>query len=60
VPLPEALRMASTYPARVLGPNHSVGAIAPGMVANLVIFDEQWQQRGIVMNGKYCPASVQK
>lgn len=60
VPLPEALRMASTYPARVLGLNHSVGAIAPGMVANLVIFDEQWQQRGIVMNGKYCPASVQK
>ena len=52
--------MASTYPARVLGQADTLGSIAVGMVANLVIFDDQWQQRGIVMNGKYCPANVQK
>lgn len=60
VALEEALRMASRYPARVLGLESSLGAIAPGMVANLVIFDEQWRQRGIVMNGKYSPAFVPK
>lgn len=40
VPLPEALRMASLYPARFLGLDGRIGRIAPGYDADLVLFDE--------------------
>ncbi len=39
--LDEALRMASTYPARFLGLGHSHGRIATGARADLVALDEQ-------------------
>ncbi len=39
IPLDEALRMASTYPAAVLGEGHRLGKIAPGYAAKLVVFD---------------------
>lgn len=35
----ESLRMASLYPARVLGQDHLLGGIAPGKYANLVVYD---------------------
>lgn len=41
LPIAEVLRMASTYPAQLLGLDHELGAIAPGYVANLVMFDDQ-------------------
>ena len=41
LPLPEAVRMASLYPAQFLGLEHEVGRIAPGYRANLVLADEQ-------------------
>ncbi|MBO0357472.1 N-acetylglucosamine-6-phosphate deacetylase [Hymenobacter sp. BT186] len=41
LPLPEALRMASLYPARVLGLAHELGALAPGYQADFWLFDEQ-------------------
>jgi N-acetylglucosamine-6-phosphate deacetylase len=41
LPLPEAVRMASLYPAQFLGLEHEVGRIAPGFRANLVLADEQ-------------------
>lgn len=40
LPIADALRMASTYPAQLLGLDHELGAIAPGYVANLVMFDD--------------------
>jgi N-acetylglucosamine-6-phosphate deacetylase len=40
VPLAEALAMASTTPARVIGAGHK-GRIAPGCDADLVVLDEQ-------------------
>ncbi len=51
VPLAEALRMASTYPARYFGIDNEVGAIAPGLRANLVIFDDDVNVQGIVRDG---------
>jgi N-acetylglucosamine-6-phosphate deacetylase len=43
LPLPEAVRMASQYPAEFLGLAHELGRIAPGYKANLVLADEQLQ-----------------
>ncbi|HZO21887.1 MAG TPA: N-acetylglucosamine-6-phosphate deacetylase [Steroidobacteraceae bacterium] len=43
LPLSEAVRMASLYPAQFLGLSDQVGRIAPGYRANLVLVDEQLQ-----------------
>lgn len=48
---PEALRMASTYPAHLLGLDQDLGYVAPGYVANLAIFDQGFHMRGIVDRG---------
>ena len=52
LPLAEALRMASLYPARVLGLDHELGRLAPGYRASLTLFDDKLQPRGVVLNGK--------
>jgi N-acetylglucosamine-6-phosphate deacetylase len=59
IPLEEALRMASTYPAAALQ-RQNLGAIAPNYLANLVIFDAQLQVTGVVDRGQYqsCSAPV--
>ena len=41
LPLPEAVRMASRYPAEFLGLGHVVGRIRAGYRANLVVADEE-------------------
>jgi N-acetylglucosamine-6-phosphate deacetylase len=41
VPLTEAVRMASEWPAAFLGLGHELGRIAPGCRANLVLADEE-------------------
>ncbi|HEY9625897.1 MAG TPA: N-acetylglucosamine-6-phosphate deacetylase [Coleofasciculaceae cyanobacterium] len=53
LPLAEALRMASTYPAKLLGLEDELGKIAPGFVANLAIFDRAFQIVGRVDQGQY-------
>jgi N-acetylglucosamine-6-phosphate deacetylase len=42
IALPEASRMCSQYPASVLGLADRTGRIAPGIVANLVAFDDRF------------------
>lgn len=41
LPLAEAVRMASLYPAQFLGLAHEIGRIAPGYRANLVLVDDE-------------------
>ena len=41
VPLDEAVRMASTYPAEFIGLGATHGRIAPGYAADLVALDDQ-------------------
>ncbi|WP_088894430.1 N-acetylglucosamine-6-phosphate deacetylase [Leptolyngbya ohadii] len=51
IPIAEALRMASTYPAQLLGLDGKLGDIAPGYVANLAIFDQQFQMGAVIDRG---------
>jgi N-acetylglucosamine-6-phosphate deacetylase len=51
IPLEEALRMASTYPAKVMGLSDR-GKIEPGCKANLTIFSENYQLKYTVLNGE--------
>ncbi|MCX9089720.1 MAG: N-acetylglucosamine-6-phosphate deacetylase [Candidatus Methanoperedens sp.] len=53
IPMDEAIRMASTYPAEYLGVADRLGRIEQGYIANLTIFDNQLYVHGIVINGKY-------
>ena len=53
IPLEEALRMASAYPARVIGEERRLGKIAPGYEAHFVVFDGEmnlrndWEKTGV-------------
>ena len=51
ISLAECLRMASLYPAAILGLDHSLGRIAPGYRADLVHFDEQFGVRNTWLAG---------
>lgn len=53
IPMDEALRMASTYPAEYLRINDRFGRIKPGFIANMTIFDNQLYVHGVVINGEY-------
>lgn len=51
IPLDEALRMASLYPAKAIGVNNELGLIAPGKIANLVIFNDDFKIIATILNG---------
>jgi len=48
IPLDEALRMASTYPAALAGMGQELGRIAAGYRACMVAFDEQLNVRSMI------------
>lgn len=50
--LPEAVRMASRYPAEFLGLGGELGRIAPGYRANLVLVDERLEVRQTWIDGR--------
>jgi len=51
IPLDEALRMASTYPAQVMNLS-GMGKIEEGLRANLTIFSEDFNPKYTVLNGE--------
>lgn len=51
IPLDEALRMASLYPAR-LAKADTVGRIAPGMMADLILFDRHFDLKKVIFRGE--------
>jgi N-acetylglucosamine-6-phosphate deacetylase len=53
IPLDESLRMASTYPAALLGLDKELGYIKAGFQAALTIFDDSFQVKAVVAEGKY-------
>ena len=52
IPLPEALRMASLYPATVLGEQDKRGCIKPGAIADLVLLDDQLNILQVIVDGE--------
>ena len=52
VPIEEAVGMASLVPARSLGLEGKLGSIAPGKIANLMRFSNQWEIRDVWIKGK--------
>lgn len=52
LPLDEACRMASTYPAEFLGLGSELGRIAPGYRADLVVLDPALHVRGSWIGGQ--------
>lgn len=50
ISLPEALRMASTYPARVINAG-DLGVIKTGYKANMIIFNKELTIKGVLLNG---------
>lgn len=52
LPLDEALRMATLYPARAIGVHDRLGSLDPGKIANLAIFDADYRVRATLVNGK--------
>jgi N-acetylglucosamine-6-phosphate deacetylase len=55
IPLLEAVRMATLYPARVIGREGELGRIAPGYLANLAVFDQNFAMRAVVDQGTWLP-----
>jgi N-acetylglucosamine-6-phosphate deacetylase len=50
IPIDEALRMASTYPAKLMG-YKDIGKVAKGYKADLVVFDKEYQVKKVFKNG---------
>lgn len=53
VPLVDAVRAAATTPARVLGLDHHVGALAPGLRADLVVLDDRLTVSAVMSGGRW-------
>lgn len=51
IPLPEALRMASLYPAKLLK-NEKLGSIQAGSEAHFVLIDEQLKLQQVIIDGE--------
>lgn len=52
ISLPDAVRMASANPARVLGLEDQKGSLAPGMDADIVLLDEDLEVRLVMVQGE--------
>lgn len=51
IPLDEALRMATLYPARAIGVDHYLGSLEINKIANLTIFNKNYQIQKTIING---------
>lgn len=51
IPLDEALRMATLYPARAIGVDKNLGSVVTGKIANLCAFDREFNITYSIVNG---------
>ena len=52
IPLPEALRMASLYPATLMGIDHTYGCIKPGSAAEFILIGEDLSLKRLLLAGE--------
>ncbi len=55
LPVPAAAAAASTTPARLLGLADRVGALRPGLAADLVVCDDDVRVRAVMHRGRWLP-----
>ena len=53
LPLDEAIRMATLYPARAIGEADKLGAIQPGYIANLILLTKDFKIMDTMVNGHW-------
>jgi N-acetylglucosamine-6-phosphate deacetylase len=53
IPLPEAVRMASLTPARVIGQDHRKGSLQAGKDADIVLFDDDFTAWRTLIGGRW-------
>jgi N-acetylglucosamine-6-phosphate deacetylase len=58
LPVPAVAAAASTTPARVLGLRHQIGALEPGLAADLVICDGDGRTRVVIRQGRWLTPPV--
>jgi N-acetylglucosamine-6-phosphate deacetylase len=51
IPIDEAIRMATWYPAKLIG-DHSIGAFTSGARANICIFNDDFELEHVLFNGE--------
>ena len=56
IALDEALRMATLYPAKAIAMDDQLGSIGVGKIANLAVFNNDYQVTATVVNGVYQPS----
>lgn len=52
IPLGEAVRSASTNPARAIGISHDYGSLEAGKLANVILLDEELNVHSIILRGQ--------
>lgn len=52
IPLDEALRMATLYPAKAIGVDHYLGSIEINKIANLTVFTKEYHIKKTIVNGR--------
>ena len=52
VPLVSAVKMMSFNPAKLVGMDNKKGSIAPGMDADLIMFDDDIQIKKVIVGGQ--------
>ena len=55
VPLEAAVTAATLAPARAIGQAHRIGALSPGMAADLVVLDRDLQLKAVYIDGVQVP-----
>lgn len=53
LPVVDAVNAATLVPARLLGMDGEIGALAPGHRADVVIFDDEWQVAAVLLDGRW-------
>ena len=52
IPLGEAVRSASTNPARAIGIEHDYGTLEPGKLANILLLDDDLNLNTVILRGQ--------